>query len=320
MRYSILGLLVAAFLGSSGVAEKPRTDMNDPVGAFAEVNGAKLWYYAEGKGPPLLIIPGGPGQSHKYLYPHFLALKDTHRVIYFDAFGRGRSDKAKKPEEYTIARDVEDVEGLRKALGLEKVRLLGFSYGGMVAQSYALKYPGSVDRLLLVVAPHSGEMWAEANNDCNRWIENQYPEVWKELVTWRKKGGVTSDPQYQELLGKLHPGLFSFFNPQLAEDKAFKEAMAGLNLDIYRNLCGKDGDVVLGGDIAKFDHRKELHKITAPTLIVAGRFDQSCPPRWMVKYKEYMPKAKFEMFEKSGHFPQKEEPDRFFTVLRDFLK
>lgn len=80
-------------------------------------------------------------------------MKDSHKVVYFDAFGRGRSDRAKKAEEYTIARDVEDVEGLRKALRLKKVRLLGFSYGGMVAQAYALKYSESLDRLILVGSP-----------------------------------------------------------------------------------------------------------------------------------------------------------------------
>jgi proline iminopeptidase len=320
VRYLILLVLPATLLGPLRAADEPKADAKGPKGAFAEVNGAKLWYHAEGKGPPLLIIPGGPGLSHRYLYPHFSALKDTHKVIYFDAFGRGRSDRAKKPEEYTIDRDVQDVEGLRKALKLEKVRLLGFSYGGMVAQTYALKHPKAVDRLMLVVAPHSGEMWADANANINRFLENQYPELWEKMVAWRKKGGVTSDPQYQDLLGKAHPGLFYFFNPKTAEDKEYKEALEEMNLEVYSALCGKDGDVVLGGDIAKFDHRKELHKIAAPTLIAAGRFDQGCPPRWMVKYKEYMPKAKFEMFEKSGHFPQTEEPGRFFAVVRDFLK
>ncbi len=320
MRSAVLLFLPAALIGSPTLADELKSKAKSPKGAFAEVNGAKLWYHAEGKGPPLLIIPGGPGLSHRYLYPHFSALKGTQKVIFFDALGRGRSDRAKKPEEYTVGRDVEDVEGLRKALGLEKVRLLGFSYGGMVAQAYALKYPKNVDRLILVVAPHSGEMWADANAIINRFLENQYPELWEKMAAWRKKGGVTSDAQYQDLLGKAHPGLFFFFNPQMAEDKEYKEAMGEMNLDVYAALCGKDGDVVLGGDVAKFDHRKNLHKITALTLVVAGRFDQGCPPRWMVKYKEYMPKARFEMFEKSGHFPQKEEPARFFAVVREFLK
>lgn len=62
------------------------------------------------------------------------------RVISFDAFGRGKSDRAKSASEYTFSRDVADIEGLRVALGLGKIALLGHSYGGMVAQAYALKY------------------------------------------------------------------------------------------------------------------------------------------------------------------------------------
>ena len=297
-----------------------KSHLKTSEGAFATVNGAKLWYHVEGNGMPLIIVPGGPGLSHKYLFPHFSALKDSHRVVYFDAFGRGRSDRAKKSQEYTIARDVEDVEGLRKALKMKKVRLLGFSYGGMVAQAYALKYPEALDRLVLVGSPHSAEMWAAANDDYNRLVANLYPEVWKQAQAWRRKGGVTSDAEYQKFFEKVHPGLFYHFDPKVAEDKAYGEALADLNFDVYRSLCGKDGDVVLGGDICQFDRRRELHKIMAPTLVVAGRFDKGCPPRWMVKYKEYMPKAQFEMFERSGHFPQIEEPERFFSTLRTFLK
>jgi hypothetical protein len=63
------------------------------------------------------------------------------------------------------------------------------------------------------------------------------------------------------------------------------EALKEMNLAVYAALCGKDGDVLLGGDISKFDRRQELHRIAAPTLIVAGRVDQACPPRWMVKYQ-----------------------------------
>src|SRR5580698_3724171 len=82
-----------------------------PQGAFATVNGAKLWYESEGSGDPILMIAGGPGDSHAVYHPFFSRLADHNRVIYYDAFGVGRSDRAKSPSEYHFARDVQDVEG-----------------------------------------------------------------------------------------------------------------------------------------------------------------------------------------------------------------
>ena len=81
------------------------------------------------------------------------------RLIYFDAFGRGKSDTAKAVTEYTIARDIEDVEGLRKAMGLQKISLYGHSYGSVVAQGYAIKYPENTSHLIIANGFHRFIMW-----------------------------------------------------------------------------------------------------------------------------------------------------------------
>ena len=91
-------------------------------------------------------------------------MADRFQVIYFDPLGVGESGRAKSTSEYTFAREVEDLEGLRKALGLSQINLLGHSFGGMVAQAYALEYPQSVKRLVLADTFHRGRMW-QANND-----------------------------------------------------------------------------------------------------------------------------------------------------------
>jgi proline iminopeptidase len=83
---------------------------------YITVNGAQLWYESEGAGEPLFLISGGPGNSHDYFHPYFLALRDSYRIIYFDALGRGKSDRARDRHEYTLARDVEDVKALRLRL------------------------------------------------------------------------------------------------------------------------------------------------------------------------------------------------------------
>ncbi len=80
-----------------------------------------------------------------------------------------------------------------------------------------------------------------------------------------------------------------------------------------------DGDFIVQHDIGTFDYRKDLKDLTMPILIIGGRYDRVAVPREMVKYKKYCPQAEFVMFEKSGHNPQVEEPEKEFDLIRSFL-
>jgi len=283
-------------------------------GDYVMVNGAKLWYESEGKGEPLLLIAGGPGGSHSCFHPYFSALADSYRVIYFDAFGRGKSDHAKSPKEYTFDRDVEDVEGLRKALGLGKINVLGHSYGGMVAQAYALKYPESIKKLILSSTLFSGEMWQANNDNYNHEIKNQYPEAWEKIQQLRAQGFHSSAKEHQEIYGTVPAGLCYYYDASNA-DKVVIE----FNSEVYYAITGDDADFLIGGDIAKLDFRTELKNLKMPTLILAGRFDRVALPRFSIQFKQYAPQAEFVMFEKSGHWPFVEEPAKMFQVVRRFL-
>ena len=84
-------------------------------------------------------------------------------------------------------------------------------------------------------------------------------------------------------------------------------------------MVGKDGDFIVGSDIGNFDYRKKLKDLKMPILIIGGRYDRVAVPWMMIKYKEYCPQAKFVMFEKSGHNPQVEEPEKEFPVIVDFM-
>jgi len=287
-----------------------------PSGAYAKVNGAKLWYEIEGKGDPVLLIPGGPGNSHIYFQPWFSELAKHHKVIYYDAFGRGKSDRAKDSTEYTFQRDVDDVEGLRKALGFKKWSVLGHSYGGMVAQAYAIQFPNSVDKLILSNTFYSGEMWQENDNNSNNEIKNQYPEKWAKLMKLRDEGFTSSSIEHQKIYS-VPSGLLYFYDAS----NAYKMSSdTGFNSQVYYTLVGYDGDFIIGGDISKLDFRTKLKYLKMPILIIEGRFDRVAVPRWSIRYKEYAPQAKFVMFEKSGHNPYVEEKEKYFNLLDDFLK
>jgi proline iminopeptidase len=284
-------------------------------GAYANINGAKIWYEIKGSGDPIVLIPGGPGNSHLYFIPWFDELARNHKVIYFDAFGRGKSDKAKDSTEYSFKRDVEDLEGLRKALGFDKWTVLGHSYGGMVAQAYALEYPGSVNKLILSDTFYSGEMWQENDDNSNNEIKNQYPEVWANIEKLRNEGYNSGTPEHQAAYS-VPSGLLYFYD---ASNAAKMKNDTGYNSQVYYTIVGYDGDFIIGGDVAKLDFRTKLKNLIMPMLIIEGRFDRVAVPRYSIKYKDYAPQAKFVMFEKSGHNPYVEEKDKYFKLLNEFL-
>ena len=293
-----------------------QTPMKHPAGAYAQVNGAKLWYESEGEGEPLLLVAGGPGDTHSEFHPFFSNLASQFRVIYFDALGVGKSDRGKSNREYTFAREVDDLEGLRQALGLAQMDLLGHSFGGMVAQAYALKYPQFVKRLILADTFHSGKMWQANNDSVNHEIRNQFPELWDELARVRKKGFRSNSSEQLDIYRKLPPGLFYFYDA--AKYKLLPED-AG-NDQVYYTIAGEDADFTIGGDIARLDFRRELQKLKMPILVLAGRFDRVSLPRYAAEYKRYAPNARFVMLEQSGHFPFVEEPEATLSALRDFLR
>jgi proline iminopeptidase len=315
-RSQLCAIIVLLGAGANSLAaQKPR----EPPGEFITVNGHRLWYRSSGHGPPLLLIAGGPGSSHTYFYPGLERLTDSFRVVYFDAYGRGRSDRAKDPREYSFARDVDEVEGLRVALGLGRIAVYGHSYGGIVAQAYTLRYPKSLTHLILANTFHSAEMWQKGNNDnWDRELKNQFPDLWEELQHLRAAGGLSCDSAYQAIEGRMPASLVYFYDPSNVEGASY--ASFDLNLQVYCQIAGPDADVVLGGDLASLDFRRQLRTITVPTLVLAGRFDRVAIPRFAVQFKTLMPRAQFVLFERSGHEPFIEEPERHDSVMRAFLR
>lgn len=290
-------------------------------GKYYTVNGAKLYTVSVGKGEPVFLIPGGPGGAHPgYRIMDSLTVNNNIRLIYIDAFGRGKSDTAKDVKEYTIERDIEDIEGLRKAMNLDKISLYGHSYGSVVAQGYAIKYQQHTSHLVIANGFHSFLMWQANDDNSNHEIKTNYPEVWDTLMKVREKGAVSSDDVHQNIYGRVPYGFLYAYNPEKFRGGNNKPYPNPFNTKLYYQMVGKDGDFIVGNDIGNFDYRKDLKNLKMPVLVLAGRYDRVAVPAMQVKYKEYCPQAQFVMFERSGHNPQVEERAKLFSILVDFFK
>ena len=127
----------------------------------AQIRGTTIYFDVEGAGlvpdggamrqkPEAMVIHGGPGGDHSGFKPAFTPLAETMQLVYFDHRGQGRSARG-DPDRYTLDENVEDMEALRRYLGLAPIVSIGTSYGGMVAMAHAARYPHAVSRLVLVV-------------------------------------------------------------------------------------------------------------------------------------------------------------------------
>src|SRR5215470_557624 len=141
--------LCAAMTAQARAAKESVSTVYPLQEGFVDANGVLIYFKSLGQGPPLLVVHGGPGASHDYLLPYLLPLARHHRVVYMDERGSGKSGKLEDPKGYTVENMVEDVEALRVALGLGKIDLLGHSYGGVLAQAYALRYQQHLSHLVL---------------------------------------------------------------------------------------------------------------------------------------------------------------------------
>ena len=126
---------------------------------YVDAHGEMIYYQIVGRGAPLVIVHGGPGASHDYFLPYLLTLARTNRLVFIDQRGSGRSQKLDDASGYNVENMVEDVEDVRVALNLRKISLLGHSYGGVLAQAYALKYQQNLRHLILASTfPSTAEM------------------------------------------------------------------------------------------------------------------------------------------------------------------
>ena len=129
--------------------------------------------------------------------------------------------------------------------------------------------------------------------------------------------GKTSSSQEHVDAYSVPSGLLYFYDASNAY-KVRGDSLS-MNTDVYYQIAGKDADFLISGDIGKLDFRDKLKDLKMPMLILQGRFDRISIPRFAIKYKTYAPQAEFVMFERSGHDPFIEEPDKTFKVIADFL-
>lgn len=285
------------------------TTVSHAPGRHYEVRGHRLWVETEGDGPPLLLLAGlGPAGSHVIFHPFFGAMARTHRVIYVDLYGRGRSDRPTRLAEVTFAGDVADIAELIRALDLGPVHVYGFSYGGLLGQALALEHPGLLRSLIIANSLHSPEMWQANHANINAELARQDPDVWERITALRSAGHKSTDPEVAAEFATA-ARLVRFYNPDNAALLATEPSAR--NLELYPVFVGADVDFIIGGEVARIpDFRPRLKEMTVPVMVLAGRYDRALYPRLQREFTDSDPRIRLEFLERSGSFPTWRNPRR----------
>jgi proline-specific peptidase len=299
------------------MSQQNATPVSHPPGRLYDVRGHRLWVETEGDGSPLLLLAGlGPAGSHVIFHPFFTGLAGTHRLIYVDLHGRGRSDHPADLADITFAEDVADIAELIDELELGPVHVYGFSYGGLLGQALALDHPESLRSLTIANSLHGPEMWQANHANINAELARQHPQVWDKITTLRSQGLKATDPEMAAQFA-VAARLVRFYNPDNAQLLASEPGAR--NLELYPLFAGADVDFIIGGQVARIpDFRPRLKEITVPVMVLAGRYDRALYPALQRQFTEYAPQIRLEFLEKSGSFSHVEEPHAVFTLVREF--
>jgi proline iminopeptidase len=318
------GLVAAIVAGATlgGAVLTARADDVYPVSqGFVDAHGVFIYYESMGRGTPLVVVHGGPGASHDYFLPYLLPLARHHRVVYIDERGSGKSGKLEDPKGYTVENMVDDVEAVRVALGLGKIDLLGHSYGGVLAQAYALRYQQHLSHLVLCSTFYSTR---EMNQVFVRMKEKMPPDLRARIDKMEanglfghgkdfEKGRYTNEymtaawgEAYFPYLYRNHP------------DAGFDPVAGTPAWDLYREMWGSHGEFVIDGNLASVEYGDKLGTIHTPTLITVGDHDE-CDPAQSTEMQAKIQGSKLVILPQSGHMTFVDQPKLWLDAVDGFL-
>jgi proline iminopeptidase len=301
----ILSLLFAAFAVPAAAENKAALK----AGAHETiVNGVRLWYRVAGRptGTPAVFLHGGPGQGSQ-TFAKFAGppLERTQRMVYLDQRGSGRSEKhwAKK---YSVDLMVDDVEKLRRHLGVQKMDLIGHSFGTLLALEYAAKYPQHVSHLVL-----SGtvvDFPAILDLSCAR-LERVDPEAYKKAVERLPAGS----PRRCYIFAAGRAFVEGAMYPDSAIKTLVDETDSADGLHNTGEIFGALGSGLLEYRFAKHD------RLTMPVLAIQGAKDFQAAVEPVRAFAVKVPGARVLEYEGRGHFMFVEDPERFARDVSAFL-
>ena len=275
----------------------------------ADVNGTRLWFDVDGPAlvpegssmrerPTMVLLHGGPGSyDHSYLKPDFARVAAEAQVVYLDLRGHGRSTWG-DPADWSFEICADDVRALCDALGITQPVVFGHSMGGFIAMLYGARHPGHAAALVL--------QSTMARFDLTRLVEG-----------FRRFGG----DEVAELAERDYGG-----HPVSDDEWARVFAAFGPKVPTQQELARRIRNPELGQHgmelLRALDVVDQLADIACPTLVCVGALDPVTPVPAAREIYDALPDgiAQLEVIEGAGHFPWRDVPDRYWSLLGGFVR
>ena len=252
---------------------------------------------------PVIAVNGGPGLSHIYMLQNNMwpTVARTRTVVFYDQRGTGGSQHLRPGAPQTMEAQVADLDAVRASLHVDKVDLVGDSYGGLLVSAYAAAHPEHINTLVLSdsAAPGFAKLHPR--------LDEAFPDV---IAHAKEQTARLHDPQaigQAEFDAHMHMMFYSTVNRD--------RYLAGARDLGYVPSTGE----AVSNAIEKLDLSPQMARFNFPTLVINGRFDLNVTPdvAWTVAHT--IPGAQLVWFEKSGHLPSYEEPEKYRQVIETFF-
>lgn len=280
---------------------------------------ASLYVRDTGRGPPVIVLHGGPDFDQSYLAPDLDRWADEFHVISYDQRGRGKSADRVRQADVSLASDLDDLDRVRRHFGLESAIVLGHSWGTVLALEYARRHPGHVSHLILMnPAPASARDYAllrehyvrEQGADLDRQREimagSAYQQGDPAAVTARYrlhfKTALKEPPDYETLLSRMQAAFISQGKEGIVQARAVEDRL------MQDTWAREDYDIL-----------PALRALRIPTLVLYGDHD-FIPGEIARHIAGAMPDARLVTLKDCGHFAHLECAGDVRRAVHRFLQ
>ncbi len=277
--------------------------------------GARIYYKTLGRGVPLLLLHGGPGADHTDFLPALKPLARCCQLVLIDERGSGRSERLADPKGYTLTNMVKDIERVRRHFGFRRFVLLGHSFGGMLAQAYAVRYP---KRILGLVLAGTGSSARCVDRDFRRIRRGLPAPLRGRLARYEAAGIFQADGAYTKGYAAASAQAIAPYMYAKTPPPRFKDPLP-LGMEVLREMWVRRSDFRIDGNLKGFDFTESLARVKAPALVVIGDRDLVTTETAEVT-RTSLSRATLVVMAECAHMMYIDQTARFNRLMETFLE
>lgn len=304
LRPSILAIVLACACARPSPAPAPASRSG-----HLAVSGARLYYESVGRGDPVIVVHGGPGMDHVYLRPGMDALATTHRLIFYDQRGAGRTEGEANSRTITLDLFMADISALADSLRLGRFTLVGHSFGGLVAMHYAARHPERLRALVLMNTVEPGRKYTIPMTDMLMMRRTAADQAETQRL-------MQSDAMKRQDTSAVNAMLRLSFRSLFADRQRAGQLRLSLDPRTVKNMANVATNLIRS--MGTFDFWPVAARIAVPTLIIQG-VEDAMPLQMLRELQQAIPGSELVLVDDAGHFPYIEQPGPTFEAIRRFI-